>query len=322
MLDIRTNEINFSDALNRALKDEMCEDDNVIIYGEDLRFGGRYGVTAGIFREFGGERIVDFPLHEENFISVAIGLAQSGLRPIVEFTSSVTFMIAMIDIYRAGIWRFVNAAKVYLPIVVRIPFGMGAKRGAELSGDYISMFYNIPGIKIVVPSTPYSAYKLLRHSIKDQNPVLFFEHENLYKEKSFWQSNELEPSLGRARLFRDGHKLVIISYGYMVMRIGNILEERFNSAGILLLDLLTLKPLDKELILKIADKTKKVIIIEEGFVGASIGSYIFSIIQNFSHEIRVVVLGTKNIPLPYGKLAEQVVPTDEEIIHSINSFLC
>lgn len=313
--------LSFSRALNEALREEMIQDKNVFIFGEDIGIlGGYYGVTSGLLKSFGSERVIDMPLNEEIFVGIAIGAAQLGLKPIIEFGHANFLLLAFCDIYRSGIYRSECAGKLSLPIVIRAPFGDKKYRGPELAGDLIRMFYNVPGIKIVVPSTPYRAKGLLKAAVRDPNPVLFFEHEKLYFENGFAPLEEYTCPIEKASLISEGSDLSIISYGYTLKLIIEIISNDCKELKVDILDLVTLKPLDKNSIVKSAKKTGKVLIVEEGNEDGGMGSIISTLIHEFDSNINVSTIGAKNLPLPAGNLAPDIIPSKNSIMLAIKKF--
>ncbi len=308
-------EISFAEAIRNGIRDEMANNERVFVMGEDVGIlGGRKGATKGLLQEFGSQRVIDMPLNEELILGIALGAAQEGLVPIVEYMYSNFLLLALSDLYRIGSWRSVNGGKISLPIVVRAPYGSYNSQGPDLSGDFLSVFYTIPGLKIVIPSTPEDAYNFVKAAIKDSDPVLFLEHDNLYKFRGTVQEKKVnlctEPDI-----LQEGSDCSVISYGYTTALTQQAIQSL--NKKIELLNLTVIKPFSAEAILKSAQKTKKVLLMEEGVVGGTFTSAIIKMIRETDSTIKIKQLGAKDIPLPFGTLAEKTLPSVDDIKKAI-----
>ncbi len=314
--------ISFSTALNEALREEMIRNHAVFVFGEDIaQFGGRNKVTIGLFDLFGAERVIDTSMNEELFVGMALGAAQMGMRPIVEFVSANFLHLAASDIFLMGMWRSKCAGKVILPLVLRSTISSKKATSTEFFGDPIATYLSVPGIKIVAPSSPATAKSLLKSAIRDDNPVLFFEHDRLYSEQGLVPAEEYVVSLGQARLALSGTRATLISYGYLAHLIERDLYKYCVENEVEVIDLLSIKPLDMEMILASVKKTKKVLIVEEGWVMGGVGAEILSLIHEQCPEVRGARHGAKNIPIPAGDLADVVLPGVESIRVALGQLL-
>ena len=311
----------FSEAIKDAISEEMARDPSVILIGEDVgAYGGRKGTSRGLWERFGPTRVIDTPLSEDLFVGIAIGAAEGGLRPVVEFMYGNFLLVALTDIYRASIWRAKNAHKVSIPIVIRAASSGSSGRGAELSASFVSMFAQMPGLTIVAPSDPDTAKKSLKAAIRLNDPVLFLEHKKLYPLRSHVSGADEVFELGRARTVRQGEDLLAITYAYTTVlmdQAAKLLEEEGISTEVI--DLNTLQPYDIERILSSARRVKKVLIVEEDIKGATIGAGIGMRIHEHIPDAKVKMVGAKSIPFPFGPAEGFVLPSVSEIVEAARS---
>ncbi len=269
--------VNLVDALNQALAEEMERDERVILLGEDIgRDGGVFRVTAGLLERFGQERVVDTPLSELGIVGVAVGMALRGFRPVVEIQFMAFIYEAIEQIFsHASRMRSRSRGRYSVPLVVRTPYGVGIK-GPELHSDSTeALFCHMPGVKVVVPSTPYNAKGLLKSAIRDEDPVIFLEPSRLYRTiKTELPPGEYTIPLGTAELVKEGREITAISWGTMLHRTVDATE----GFDVEVIDLQTLKPFDEETIVNSVKKTGRVVIVHEatGFcgVGAELSAFI------------------------------------------------
>ena len=263
------------EAIREAMSIRMREDPNVLLFGEDVgRFGGCFGVSAGMFDEFGPDRVRDTPISEGAIIGAATGSAATGLRPIAEIMMDDFITVAMDQLVNnAAFMHYMFGGKIELPMVVRTVNGAGVNAAAQHSKSMEAWLTHVPGLKVVYPSTPQDCMGLLLASIDDNNPVVFFEHKLAYGEKGEVTSFDPIP-LGKGDIKREGSDVTIIAYGYQVFRAlkaADQLAKEGISAEVL--DPRTLYPLDKELIAKSVGKTRNVVITSEEFKrGGSFGA--------------------------------------------------
>jgi len=312
------------DALREATDEEMEKDNRVLVIGEDVgHYGGSYKVTKGLHAKYGDLRVLDTPIAENSFTGMAIGAAMTGLRPIVEGMNMSFLLLAFNQISNnAGMLRYTSGGNFKIPIVIRGPGGVGRQLGAEHSQRLETYFQAIPGLKIVACSTPYNAKGLLKAAIRDDNPVIFFEHVLLYNLQEDIPLEEYVLPLDKAEVVRTGLDLTIITYSRMrhhVMQAVDILvQEGYNPEVI---DLISLKPLDIKTIAESIKKTHLVIIVEECMKTAGIAAELIAQIneQVFDElDAPVVRLSSQDIPTPYnGKLEQATVIHPQQIIEAV-----
>jgi len=316
--------IMYREALNEALVEEMRRDKNVFIMGEGIaERGGSYKVTAGLLAEFGSSRVFDTPIAEASFTGAGVGAAITGMRPVVEILFIDFIMLAMDQIVnQAAKYRFMTGGRGKVPIVVRTQGGSGNTLAAQHSQSLEAFFYHVPGLKVVMPATPCDAKGLLKSAIRDDDPVIFIEHKKLYMTRGEVPDNECTIELGRADIKRGGNDVTLIAWSNMVLRAlaaaGKLAAEGIDAEVV---DLRSLVPLDKELVLESARKTGRIVIVQEAVRRGGIASDIASIIQEeafTSLKGPVRILAGKNTPIPYnGKLEEVCVPQVADIVKTV-----
>ena len=262
--------ITYRDALREAIREEMQRDERVFILGEDIAgYGGTYAVSKGLFEEFGEKRVRDTPLAEEVITGAAIGAALGGLRPILELmTINFSLLASDLLVNSAAKFHYMFGGQPEIPLVVRMPGGGGAQRGAQHSQMLESWYAHIPGLKVVMPATPYDAKGMLKSAIRDSNPVLFIEHELLYNVKGEVPNEGVEYTvpLNRGEVKREGQHMTIITFSRM-LHVTLQAAEDLAKEGIQaeVIDLRSIRPIDIDLILDSVKKTNRVVIAEEGW---------------------------------------------------------
>jgi pyruvate/2-oxoglutarate/acetoin dehydrogenase E1 component len=320
--------ISYREALNEAMREEMQRDDNVFILGEDVGFyGGAFKVTEGLFSEFGEKRVVDTPIAEGLIVGAAVGAAMVGLRPIAELMTVNFALLAMDQIVNhAAKIHYMFGGRARVPLVIRGPGGGGKQLGAQHSQSLESYFVHCPGIKVVMPSTPEDAKGLLKESIRDDNPIVFLEHEHLYNTKGEVPPEEYTIPIGKAAIKRSGRDLTIVAYSNMVLTAQEA-AEKLEKEGISveIVDPRTLNPLDIHTIVASVKKTHRVIVVEEDWKTGGVGAEISS--QIYEHAFTVLdapimrVAG-KDTPMPYAKnLEHAAIPQVEDIIQAVINLL-
>jgi 2-oxoisovalerate dehydrogenase E1 component subunit beta len=280
--------LSFIDAVTEALRQEMERDERVFILGEDIGIGGGvFKATAGLYDKFGGERVLDTPLAENLIIGAAIGAAMVGLRPVpeIQFTDFITMAMDAI-IQQAAKIRYRSAGGWSVPITIRICCGAGVGGGLYHSQENTVWFVHEPGLKVVMPSTPYDAKGMLLASIRDPNPVMFFEHKKLYRSiKGEVPEGDYTVPLGEAAVRREGRHLTVVTYGSMVSLSLEAAEE-MSKAGVEaeVIDLRTLSPLDKATVLGSVRKTNKCLIVHEDKRTLGMGAEIAAMIAEEALE--------------------------------------
>jgi 2-oxoisovalerate dehydrogenase E1 component beta subunit len=319
--------ITLLEAIRQGLWEEMERDERVFILGEDIgAYGGAFKMTDGFISRFGEERVIDTPISESAIVGAACGAAMMGMRPVAEM-QFIDFISCCFDIITNYAAKSRYRQDIGIPIVVRGPCGGGVHGGPFHSQNVESFFMNTPGLKMVEPSTPYDAKGLIKAAIRDQDPVLFFEHKLLYRNPKIKQevpSDDYIVPIGRAATRREGSDLSIITYGAMVY---TALEaaERLEQEGIdvEVIDLRTLLPLDREAIVGTVKKTSKVIVLHEATRTGGIAGEIAAIINEeaFDHLdgpiLRVTSIDT---PVPYAPpLEEFFLPQVDDVLKAARS---
>jgi pyruvate dehydrogenase E1 component beta subunit len=275
-------EVAFREALREAMSEEMRRDETVFLMGEEVaEYNGAYKVSQGMLEEFGEKRVIDTPITELGFTGIAVGAAQNGLRPIVEYMTWNFATLAIDQILNtASKMLAMSGGQVGCPIVFRGPNGSAGQLGAQHSTAFESMFANIPGLKVISVSNPYDAKGLLKSAIRDNDPVIFMESEVMYGEKGQIPEEEYLIPIGKAKIVREGNDVTIVSFNKMMkVAIGAAVElEKENISGEVI-DLRTIRPMDWQTILESVKKTNRLVIVEEQWPFASVSSEIAYRIQ-------------------------------------------
>ena len=270
-------EIAFREALREALQEEMRRDERVFLMGEEVaEYQGAYKVSQGMLEEFGEKRVIDTPISELGFTAVAVGAAQSGLRPVVEYMTWNFANLALDQILNtASKMLAMSGGQVSCPIVFRGPSGSAGQLGAQHSTAYESMYANIPGLKVISVSNPYDAKGLLKSAIRDNDPIIFMESEVMYGEKGEVPEEEYLIPIGKAKVVREGTDVTIVSFNKMMkVALGAADELAKENISAEVIDLRTIRPLDWETILNSVKKTNRLVVVEEQWPFASISSEI------------------------------------------------
>ncbi|WP_420586795.1 pyruvate dehydrogenase complex E1 component subunit beta [Ruegeria sp.] len=310
------------EALRDAMAEEMRGDEDVYLMGEEVaEYQGAYKISQGLLDEFGSKRVIDTPITEHGFAGIAVGSAFGGLKPIVEF---MTFNFAMqaIDqiINSAAKTLYMSGGQMGCPIVFRGPNGAAARVAAQHSQDYAAWYMQIPGLKVVMPYSAADAKGLLKSAIRDPNPVVFLENEILYG-RSFDvpQVDDLTIPLGKARIWREGSDVTIVSFGigmqYALEAADKLAEDGISAEVI---DLRTIRPMDTGAIINSVMKTNRLVTVEEGWPQGSVGSYISSVVMQEAFDYLdapVINCTGKDVPMPYAANLEKLalITTDEVI---------
>ena len=315
-------ETTYLKAINEALFEEMERDEKVFLIGEDIgALGGAFKVTEGLFERFGPERVIDTPISESLIVGVATGAAILGMRPVAEMQFADFISCAFDQIVNmAATLRYRHGGKVKVPLVIRAPSGAGIHGGLFHSQNPEAWFFHSPGLKIVAPATAYDAKGLLKSAIRDDDPVLYFEHKYLYRRiKEDLPDKEYLVPIGKADIKREGKDLTMITYGatlHLCLEAANILQKEKIETEVV--DLRTLLPLDRETILNSVKKTNKVMVVHEDRKTGGIGGEIAAVIAEEAFEyldgpvMRVASLDTHYAFSP--PLEEFILPTTEKIV--------
>ena len=318
-------EILYRDALNQAIAEEMERDENVFIIGEEVgAYQGAYKVTQGLLDRFGEWRVRDTPIAEEVIAGVAIGAAMVGLRPVAEMMT-INFAILALDqiINNAAKMLYMSGGQFSIPMVMRGPGGAAHQLSAQHSQSLETQYAHIPGLKVIMPATPYDAKGLLKSAIRDNNPVICIESEVLYPVKGEVPEEEYLVPLGKADVKRDGGDCTIITWSKM-LGVARGAAERLSKEEDIeceIVDLRTIRPLDEEAILKSVTKTNRAVIIEEGWRFAGVGAEVVDRIQlNIFDELDAPVerVTGEDVPMPYAKnLEHAAIPGPEKVIKAV-----
>ena len=321
--------ITYKEAVREAMCEEMRRDDSVFFMGEDIgAYCGAFGVSKGMLEEFGPERIRETPISETAYMGCGVGAAITGMRPIVELMFS-DFMAVCYDqiINQAAKMHFMFAGKVNVPMVMRTPTGGGTGAAAQHSQSLENLYCHIPGLKVVVPSTPYDAKGLLKSSIRDNNTVIFLEPKRLYNTKGEVPEEEYTVPLGKADIKREGSDVSVITYGrtvQMALEVANKLEAEGISVEVL--DLRTLSPLDTEAVIETAKKTHRVVVVHEAVQFGGFGGEVVSTIMDsdafYYLDAPVKRVGGLYCPVPFNPVLEaESFPTPAKIEAAIRELL-
>ncbi len=313
-------EITYAQAIRDAMCEEMRRDENVYLLGEDIGvYRGAFGVTQEMYKEFPG-RVLDTPISEAGFTGCAIGMAVEGLRPIVEimFSDFISVCYDML-LNQAPKMRFMFGGKVQVPMVLRTAAGCGTGAAAQHSQSLEAMLCHIPGLKVVMPSTPYDAKGLLKTAIRDNNPVIFLEPKLLYRTRGMVPSGEYTIPLGKADVKRIGTDCTIVTYGRMVpmclAAAGTLAKEGISTE---VLDLRSLLPMDKNAIVESVKKTKHLLIVHEAVKTGGLGGEIAACVAEsdafYYLDAPIRRLAAEDVPVPFSLVLEKGVLPDEEKI--------
>ena len=315
-------------ALREATDEEMARDKTVFVLGEDVgHYGGSYKVTKDLHKKYGDLRLLDTPIAENSFCGIAVGAAMTGLRPVIEGMNMGFLLLAFNQIANnAGMLRYTSGGNFKIPMVIRGPGGVGRQLGAEHSQRLEAYFHAVPGLKIVACSTAYNAKGLLKAAIRDDNPVLFFEHVLLYNLKDDLPDDEYVLPLDKAEMVRSGKDVTILTYSRMrhhcTQAVKEIEKQGYDPE---IIDLISLKPFDMETISKSVRKTHKVIIVEECMKTGGIGAELVALIseQLFDElDAPVLRLSSQDIPTPYnGKLENLTIVQPAQIAEAVQKVM-
>ena len=329
MPNTKLDTITVRESIRDAIQEEMSRDDDVFLIGEEVgEYEGAYKISQGLLNTFGPRRVIDTPITEHGFTGLAIGAAFSGLRPIVEYMTFNFAMQAMDQIVNsAAKTLYMSGGQISCPIVFRGPNGAASRVAAQHSQDFSAFYSSIPGLKVIQPFTASDAKGLLKSAVRDNNPVIFLENEILYGKKFEREPSEEIVPIGKAKIFLEGTDLTLISFG-IGMTYAIEAAELLSKEGISteIIDLRTIRPLDKNTIISSVKKTNRCITIEEGFPICSVGNNITALIMEEAFDYLdapVINCTGKDVPMPYAenleKLAlvntQEVVDRAKEIIY-------
>jgi pyruvate dehydrogenase E1 component beta subunit len=315
-------EMRYREALNQALREEMEADEKVFLMGEDIGvFQGAFKVTQGLLEEFGEKRVRDTPISENTFVGMGVGAAMAGLRPVVELMT-INFSLLAIDqiVNSAASISYMFGGQARVPLVIRMPQGAGHQLGPTHSHSLESWYLHVPGLLVAAPSTAADAKGLLKAAIRDDNPVIFIEHETLYGKRGEVPDNGGPMRFGEAAVRRAGDDVTLVGISRMAVTAGQaaetLAEEHEIEAEVI--DPRTLRPLDLDTILESVKKTNRAVIVEEGWPHGGVGSNLAALIQEQAFDYLdapVLRVTGADVPMPYSKPLEQAAfPHQEHVV--------
>jgi pyruvate dehydrogenase E1 component beta subunit len=318
--------VRYREALNQALREEMQRDERVFIMGEDIGvFNGAFKVTQGLLEEFGDKRVRDTPISENTIVGMGVGAAMTGLRPIVELMTINFSLLAMDQIvnHMATI-HYMFGGQATVPMVVRMPQGAGHQLGPTHSHCLEAMYLHVPGMLVAVPSTPADAKGLLKAAIRDDNPVVFIEHESLYGQRGeIPDEGDHVVDFGQAAIRREGEDVTIVGISRMALTAGQAAEALADEHEVdaEVIDPRTLRPLDLDTILDSVRKTNRCVIVEEGWPHGGVGANLAALIQEQAFDwldAPVARVTGADLPMPYSKPLEQIAfPHEAQVVEAV-----
>jgi pyruvate/2-oxoglutarate/acetoin dehydrogenase E1 component len=314
-------EIQYRDALNEALHEEMARDPRVFVLGEDVgRYGGVLQVTRGLFDKYGEKRVRDTPISEAGIMGVAVGAAMTGMRPVAEIMYIDFSALAMDQIAnQAAKARYMFGGKAHVPLVMRTQGGGGRGNAAQHSQSLAMWYVHVPGLVVIQPSTPYDAKGLLKSAIRDDNPVIFIEHKLLYNTAGQVPEEEYLIPIGVADVKREGKDVTIVATSRMVLfalAAADTLHQRGIEAEVI--DPRTLKPLDLETIVRSVQKTGRLVVVNEGALTGGFTAEVAARVQRAAFDwldAPILQVASEDVPLPYsGVLELEAIPSEQDIV--------
>jgi len=320
--------MNFAQALNDALKVEMTRDPNIYVAGEDVGvYGGIFGVTAGLLDQFGDKRVKDTPITESAIVGTAVGAATVGLRPVIELMFVDFIGVALDQLYnQAGKMKYMFGGKAKIPMVMRTSCGAGIGAAAQHSQCLEALFMHLPGLKVVMPSTPYDAKGLLIEAIRDDNPVVFLEHKMLYALEGEVPEGEYNISFGQADIKREGQDVTVVATANMVHTALSAAEKlAADGISVEVVDPRTLYPLDEESIIESVKKTHRLVIVHEEVKFAGSGAEIAALVaeKGFDYlDAPILRVAAPFCPVPFSQPLEQAfIPSEQQLIDAVKKVM-
>ncbi len=321
-------EINYREAVQRALREALDEDERVFLMGEDIGpYGGAYAVTKGLIEEFGPRRIKDSPLSESAIVGAGVGAAMAGLRPVVEIMTINFSLLAMDQIVNhAAKLRYMSGGQISVPLIMRTVTGGGAQLAATHSQCLEGWFASVPGLRVVVPSTPYDALGLFRSCRDLMDPIMFVEHILLYSSLGEVAEDHYKIPLGVADVKRPGSDVTIVTYSLMT-QVALAAAAQLSDEGIEaeVVDLRTLRPLDMETVIQSVRKTHRAVIVEEGWKTGGVGAEVASQLQYCAFDYLdapVERVAGDEVPMPYSQVLEKAaIPDSSRVAEAVKTVL-
>jgi pyruvate dehydrogenase E1 component beta subunit len=318
-------QMRYRDALNAALREELRRDERVLLMGEDIGvFGGAFKVTAGLLEEFGERRVRDTPISENTIVGMGVGAAMAGLRPVVELMT-INFALLAFDqiVNHAAHIHYMFGGQARVPLVVRMPQGAGHQLGPTHSHCLEALFLHVPGLLVAVPATAADAKGLLKTAIRDENPVIFIEHESLYGvREDVPEGEDLLVDFGRARIVQEGGDVTIVGISRMARTAGRAAATLQEEHGVQaeVIDPRTLRPLDLDTILQSVRKTNRCVIVEEGWPHGGVGANLAALIAEQAFDFLdapVERVSGADVPMPYSQpLEDSAYPHEAQVVQA------
>jgi pyruvate/2-oxoglutarate/acetoin dehydrogenase E1 component len=317
-------QISYSEAIAEAIAEEMRRDPSVVVWGIDIGpYGGAFGATRGLYEEFGPERVIDMPVSEAGYVGAGVGAAATGIRPIIELQFSDWITIASDQlINQAANMRYMFGGVISVPLVLRAPVGGYVGAGAQHSHSFESVFAFVPGLKVVLPGTPYDAKGLLKSAVRDNNPVIFFEHKAMYEMKGEVPENEYTIPLGVADVKRPGQDVTVVTYSFMVSKsLAAAKKLAEQDIDVEVIDLRTVDPIDEETIIASVKKTNRLVIVQETWRKCSVSSEVAAIVAEkalYHLDAPILRVTGAEVPVPAAPILEEyVLPDEDRIVETI-----
>lgn len=320
--------IQFREALCEAMSEEMRRDESIYLMGEEVaEYNGAYKASKGMLDEFGEKRVIDTPISELGFAGIGVGSTMTGNRPIIEF---MTFNFALVGIDQivnnAAKIRQMSGGQFPCPIVFRGPTASAGQLAATHSQAFESWYANCPGLKVIVPSNPYDAKGLLKSAIRDNDPVIFMESEQMYGDKGEVPKEEYLIPIGKADVKKTGKDVTVVSFGKIIKEVYAADQKlKENGIDIEIIDIMTIRPLDFQTIIESVKKTNRLVIVEEAWPFGNVSSEITYQVQNQAFDYLdapVVKVNTADTPAPYSPvLLEEWLPNHKDVINAVNKVL-
>lgn len=320
--------IQFREAICEAMSEEMRRDESIYLMGEEVaEYNGAYKASKGMLDEFGEKRVVDTPISELGFAGIGVGSTMTGNRPIIEF---MTFNFALVGIDQivnnAAKIRQMSGGQFPCPIVFRGPTASAGQLAATHSQAFESWYANCPGLKVIVPSNPYDAKGLLKSAIRDNDPIIFMESEQMYGDKGEVPEEEYLIPIGKADVKKTGKDVTVVSFGKIIKEVYAADQKlRENGIDIEIIDIMTVRPLDIQTIIESVKKTNRLVIVEEAWPFGNVSTEITYQVQNQAFDYLdapVVKVNTADTPAPYSPvLLKEWIPNHEDVINAVNKVL-
>ena len=320
--------IQFREAICEAMSEEMRRDESIYLMGEEVaEYNGAYKASKGMLDEFGEKRVIDTPISELGFAGIGVGSTMTGNRPIIEF---MTFNFALVGIDQivnnAAKIRQMSGGQFPCPIVFRGPTASAGQLAATHSQAFESWYANCPGLKVIVPSNPYDAKGLLKSAIRDNDPVIFMESEQMYGDKGEVPEEEYLIPIGKADVKKTGKDVTVVSFGKIIKEVYAADQKlKENGIDIEIIDIMTVRPLDFQTIIESVKKTNRLVIVEEAWPFGNVSTEITYQVQNQAFDYLdapVVKVNTADTPAPYSPvLLKEWIPNHEDVINAVNKVL-